>query len=177
MVSLSGTVATPTVTPTATATPATTPTATDDETDTATPTATPTATATSTSTATPTATATPTSTPTPKPHGGHLKITLSSENFGKVRTGKISGRHDPDEHSQERHCDYLWQSDGIGDTCEPPAVFLGIVHCGNRLMPRQKCQAVVQFAPLLAGEKFSSVTFYNDADNANQSVPLRGKGE
>ncbi|HLN50199.1 MAG TPA: choice-of-anchor D domain-containing protein, partial [Steroidobacteraceae bacterium] len=172
-VSLSGTGATPTVTPTATATPATTPTATDDGTDTATPTAT----ATSTSTATSTTTATPTATATPKPHGRHLKVTPSSANLGKVKVQSIKQATLTLTNTAKNGAAITFGSPMESVIPASTQEFSWVSStCGSRLMPRQQCKALVQFAPLSAGEKFSSVTIYSDADNANQSVPLRGKG-
>jgi hypothetical protein len=169
-VPLSGTGATPTVSPIATATP----TATDDGTDTPTPTAT----ATSTSTATPTATATPTSTATPKPHGGHLKVTPSSVSFGKVKVQSIKQATLILTNTARDGAAITFGSPMYSLTPAIPEEFTWVSStCGVRLMPRQRCKVVIQFAPLSVGKEASSLTLYDDADNANQSVPLRGRGE
>jgi len=169
-VPLSGTGATPTPTPKATPTP----TATDDGTDTPTPTAT----ATLTSTSTPTASATPTATATPKPHGGHLKVTPSSANFGKVKVQRIKQATLTLTNTARDGAAITFGNPMYSLTPGSPQEFAWVSStCGVSLSPHQKCKVVVKFVPLSVGEKSSSLTLYDDADNANQSVPLRGNGK
>jgi centrosomal CEP192-like protein len=49
--------------------------------------------------------------------------------------------------------------------------------CGAQLMPRKKCKVTLRFSPQSPGAKSSSLTIYDNASNANQLVPLSGKGE
>ena len=49
--------------------------------------------------------------------------------------------------------------------------------CGAQLFPKKKCKLTVQFEPDSAGAKSSSVTIFDNAGNANQVIPLSGKGE
>jgi hypothetical protein len=49
--------------------------------------------------------------------------------------------------------------------------------CGAQLLPRKKCKLTVQFGPDSVGPKSSTVTIFDNAGNANQVIPLNGKGE
>ena len=49
--------------------------------------------------------------------------------------------------------------------------------CGAQLLPRKKCKVTLRFSPQSRGAKSSNLTIYDDASNANQVVPLSGKGE
>jgi len=160
-----------------------TPTATATATRTATPTATatggtPTATATATRTATQTATPTPTSTPTGVP--GLLKIEPTSKNFGKVKVG-----------STKKQTFVLSNSakSGLPITFGNPEAFLvtnfpifsfpsNSNNCPPQLFPKKKCKLIVQFTPGSVGpQPSSSVTIFDNAGNANQTIQLNGEGK
>ena len=49
--------------------------------------------------------------------------------------------------------------------------------CGGQLLPRKKCKLTVQFRPQSAGPKSSTLTIFDNAGNANQVIPLSGKGK
>jgi hypothetical protein len=49
--------------------------------------------------------------------------------------------------------------------------------CGAQLLPRKKCKLTVRFAPASTGQKSAMVTIFDNAGNANQMVPLSGKGD
>ncbi|MGC2495487.1 hypothetical protein [Candidatus Binatus sp.] len=49
--------------------------------------------------------------------------------------------------------------------------------CGAQLMPRKKCKLTVQFGPDSVGPKSTTLTIFDNAANANQVIPLSGKGE
>ncbi len=49
--------------------------------------------------------------------------------------------------------------------------------CGAQLLPRKKCQLTVKFRPASTGQKSATLTIFDNAGNANQMVPLSGKGE
>ena len=49
--------------------------------------------------------------------------------------------------------------------------------CQAQLFPRKKCKLTLQFSPVSAGSKSSMVTIFDNAGNANQVIPLTGKGE
>ena len=49
--------------------------------------------------------------------------------------------------------------------------------CGTQLFPKKKCKLTLQFGPGSVGPKSSSVTILDNAGNANQVIPLSGKGE
>ena len=53
----------------------------------------------------------------------------------------------------------------VGTTCPP------------QLLPRKKCKLTVQFGPASTGAKSSTLTIFDNAGNANQMIPLSGKGE
>jgi hypothetical protein len=163
-------------TPTATATAAT-PTATATATPTgATPT--PTATATATATATPTATPTPTPTGVPEP----LNVKPSAENFGKVSVGKAKTKTITLSNPAKT---------GPPITFGNPVAFSvpvtnpqefgfpqsGATTCPAQLFPKKKCKLFVIFAPATPGQKFSAVTIFDNASNANQVIQLQGIGK
>jgi hypothetical protein len=49
--------------------------------------------------------------------------------------------------------------------------------CAAQLLPRKKCKLTVKFRPLSTGPKSTTLTILDNAANANQQVPLTGKGE
>jgi hypothetical protein len=49
--------------------------------------------------------------------------------------------------------------------------------CGAQLFPKKKCKLTLQFGPMSVGSKSSSVTIFDNAGNANQMIPLSGKGD
>jgi Abnormal spindle-like microcephaly-assoc'd, ASPM-SPD-2-Hydin len=49
--------------------------------------------------------------------------------------------------------------------------------CHAQLFPRKKCKLTLQFSPASTGAKSSTITIFDNAGNANQVVPLSGKGE
>jgi hypothetical protein len=49
--------------------------------------------------------------------------------------------------------------------------------CAAQLLPRKKCKLTVQFGPTSPGSKSATVTIFDNAGNANQVIPLSGKGE
>jgi hypothetical protein len=165
---------TPTPTATATGTVPPTPTATATG---ATSTATPTATATATNTPTPTIT--PTSTPTPVP--GHLKSKPTHENFGNVPVGKAKTFTFTLSNSAKKGPPITFASP-ISFTVTPtnPQEFgfpSGATTCPQNLFPRKKCKLKIVFAPQTAGAKTSTLTIFDNATGANQTVPLSGTGQ
>ncbi len=155
-----GTVATPT--PTATATGAT-----------PTPTATPTS---ASPTATPTSRPTPTSTPTSVPES--LTINPSSVDFGKVKVGKIGSMTvkitNPSKHGMPVT---FGNPLATVPQTEPQVFWSGASNCPAQLLPQEKCKLVVQFAPVVPGKVYSTLTIFDNAGNANQEIELVGKGK
>jgi len=49
--------------------------------------------------------------------------------------------------------------------------------CAAQLFPRKKCKLTLQFGPTSVGPRSSTVTIFDNAGNANQVIPLNGKGE
>lgn len=49
--------------------------------------------------------------------------------------------------------------------------------CSAQLSPRKKCKLIVQFGPLSIGPKSATLTILDNAANANQTIPLSGKGD
>jgi hypothetical protein len=182
--------ATPTKTATATAT-ATSTSGTPTASATATRTATPTATATSTgatSTATPTATATATATatstatptPTPTPSGPILMISPTTHDFGTVK-----------RHSKPRKQTFTLTNEDSSQTItfsNPLATVTNnfptfafpkkkATNCHQTLAPKGNCTLTVQFAPKSKGPLAGTVTIFDNAANANQTIPLTGTGK
>ena len=59
-----------------------------------------------------------------------------------------------------------------------PAEFKSIgTTCAAQLFPKKKCKLTLQFHPQSPGSKSSTVTVMDNAANANQVIPLSGKGE
>jgi hypothetical protein len=185
--------ATPTKTATATATASGTPTPTATATKTATPTptvtatgatstATPTATATATTTATATNTATPTITPTPTPTPvpGHLKSKPSHENFGNVPVGKAKTFTFILSNSAKKGPPITFQNPPATVPLTNPQEFgfplSGATNC-VQIAPKKKCKIKVIFAPQSPGAKSSTMTIFDNATGANQTIPLSGTGQ
>ena len=163
--------ATATATPTATATATTTSTST--QTATSTDTATPTATATATSTATQTATPTPTPTPVPV----RLKISPASLNFGTVRVGSHKGPKtvtvsNPKGSKNRPGFTVLMQ--GVSRAGD---LFSTMNGCNGPLPAGGTCKVAVMFAPTATGPFNATLTIIDNAQNAPQSVKLKGKGK
>jgi Abnormal spindle-like microcephaly-assoc'd, ASPM-SPD-2-Hydin len=149
-------------------------------TQTGTSTATATATATHTATATPTATAsetpTPTATPTQVPE--HLKVNPSPKSFGKVKVGssktatlKLVNPANKGSPITFGNPMTTFAPAGAGDFKSVATT------CGAQLLPRKNCKLTVQFGPASVGSKSSTMTIFDNAGNANQVIPLSGKGE
>jgi Abnormal spindle-like microcephaly-assoc'd, ASPM-SPD-2-Hydin len=49
--------------------------------------------------------------------------------------------------------------------------------CAAQLLPRMKCKLTVEFRPTSTGPISSTLTILDNASNANQVVPLSGKGK
>jgi hypothetical protein len=123
-------------------------------------------------------TQTPTATPTATPVASRLKIKPASKNFGKIKVG----------HPAIATLTLINTA-----TSGPPITFaspiamvsggdmrefkMGVTTCSAQLMPREKCKLTLQFIPAATGPRASSVTIFDNASNANQIVPLSGKGE
>jgi hypothetical protein len=173
--------ATPTksATPTPSATPTgATPTATRTATATATTTRTATATATPTHTATPTATSTPTPGPTPVP--GHLKTKPHQHSFGTVPVGGGKIFTFVLSNTARKGSPITFASPiAFSVTPTNPQEFgfpSGATTCQQNLFPRKKCKLKVAFAPQTPGAKTSTLTIFDNATGANQTIPLSGTG-
>ncbi len=147
-----------------------------------TPTATiaPTPTATATG-ATPTATATRTATPTATPTavGPLLQITPPSKDFGTVKV-----------HSTKKQTFVLTNEDSNSSiTFQNPLATVSnfpifafpkkkATTCHQTLPPKGSCTLKLQFKPTSRGVPvFGTVTIFDNAGNANQSIPLSGTGK
>jgi hypothetical protein len=49
--------------------------------------------------------------------------------------------------------------------------------CAGQLLPHKKCKLKLQFRPDSTGPKSATLTIFDNAGNANQVIPLTGKGE
>ena len=164
----------PTATPTATTTggtptPSPTPTG-------GTPTATPTLTP---PTPTPTPSSpTPTSTPTAVPET--LTVSPSSVNFGKVKIGHVASIELKISYPAKHGIPITFGSPLATVPQTNPLIFSfpqDPTNCQPQLMPKHKCKLVVQFTPVSPGEAFSTVTIFDNAANANQTIQVKGHGE
>jgi hypothetical protein len=172
--------ATPSVSATQTATLTATPTATSTSTSTATATSTATGTLTSTATATPTATATETATPTATPTQvpARLKVSPSRAKFGKVKVGTVKRATLTLTNQAKKGPPITFDNPMMVFPPSNPQEFKSIATtCGAQLFPKKKCKLTLQFGPMSVGSKSSSVTIFDNAGNADQVIPLSGKGE
>jgi Abnormal spindle-like microcephaly-assoc'd, ASPM-SPD-2-Hydin len=173
----------PTVSATATRTATPTPTVTaTGATSTATPTATATATTTATTTATATRTATPTITPTatPTPVPAKLKIKPAHGSFGKVKIGKSKTITFTLSNSAKKGAPITFGNPSFTVPATNPQEFgfpSGATTCPQNLFPKKKCKLKVIFAPQTPGGKTSTLTIFDNATGANQTVPLSGTGQ
>ncbi|MGC1400797.1 protease pro-enzyme activation domain-containing protein [Candidatus Binatus sp.] len=152
---------------------------------TSTPTPTPTATstgATPTPTATPTGgaptltpTATPTSTPTGVPES--LKVKPTSVNFGKVKVGHVASVTVKISNPAKHGSPITFGNPPAAVPSTSPQEFGFATNCPAQLLPKKKCKLTVLFAPSLPGPMFSTVTIYDNAANANQTIELQGTGK
>ena len=172
-----------TATPTATSTSGT-PTASATATRTATPTATgatstATATATRTATATATSTATATPTATPTPSGPILMITPTSKNFGTVKRHSKPKKQTFTLTNEDSSQTITFGSPLATVTDFPSFAFpkKKATTCHATLAPTAHCTLTLQFAPKSKGPLASTVTIFDNAANANQTIPLTGTGK
>jgi subtilase family serine protease len=162
----------PTPTPSATATGAT-----------PTPTASPTG-GTPTATPTPTRTLTPSPTPTSTPTGvpESLKVSPSSVNFGKVKVGHVASVTLDFKNTANHGLPITFGNPLATVPLTSPQIF-GFPQGGNastcpeQLMPKKKCKLVVLFAPTSTGPTSSTITIFDNAENANQTIELKGAGK
>jgi hypothetical protein len=149
-------------------------------TPTATPKPSPSPTATLTATATRTATATPTPASTPTGVPELLKVTPSAEKFGKVKVGKVK-RVTLTLSNPARHGSPIaFGNPMMTVPATSPQEFwfpAGATNCPAQLLPKKKCKLTVRFAPASQGAKFSAVTIFDNAGNANQVIQLHGTGK
>jgi Cep192 domain 4 len=142
-----------------------------------TPTATATATATRTATATPTITATATPTPVP----GHLKPKPTHKNFGKVTVGHGKVFTFTLSNSAKSGSPITFASPiSFSVTVTTPQEFgfpPGATNCPQNLFPKKACKLKVVFVPQSPGAKSSTLTIFDNATGANQTVPLSGTGQ
>jgi hypothetical protein len=166
--------ATRTATPTATATSTG---ATSTATPTATGTATATATATQTATATATSTATPTATPTPS--GPILTISPTSHDFGTRKRHSAPKKQTFTLTNEDTSQTITFGTPLATVTNFPSFAFpkKKATTCHQTLAPKGHCTLTLQFAPKSKGPLVSTVTIFDNAANANQTIPLSGTGK
>jgi subtilase family serine protease len=154
------------------------------------PTATPTATATG-ATPTPSATptgGTPTITPTPTPSATptrvpqSLKVSPSSINFGKVKVGEGVSVEVKISYPAKHGVPITFGSPMATVSQTGSTAFVippggSASNCPAQLLPRHKCKLIVLFSPASSAETSSTVTIFDNAANANQTIHLKGRGK
>jgi len=50
-------------------------------------------------------------------------------------------------------------------------------NCPPQLLPQKKCTLTVQFIPASAGQVSATVTIFDNASNANQTISVTGTGK
>jgi hypothetical protein len=139
---------------------------------------TPTATATPTATVTPT----PTATPTPTPVAAVLKVTPKNLNFKRVKVGSSKTLKLTLQNGAKNGPSITFGNPNIATVPPPnPQEFgfpqSGVTNCPAQLSPKQKCNLFLILVPQSPGNKSSSVTIFDNASNAPQTIPLSGTGK
>ena len=146
-------------------------------------TATPTATATGgtpTATATATRSVTPTPTATATPSGPLLKITPPTENFGNVKVGGKPKKQTFTLSNEATSGASITFGNPLATVSNFPTFGFpkkGTTTCHQKLPPKGHCTLKVQFAPTSQGPATGDVTIFDNAGNANQTIPLSGTGQ
>ena len=137
-------------------------------------------TATTSSSATPTATATATGTPTPAatptPVTAQLKIKPSPEKFGKVKVGKVKTATLTLMNQAKKGAPITFGVPMAMIPASSPDFSSSATTCGAQLMPKKKCKLKLRFRPDAVGSKSATLTIFDNAGNANQTISLSGKG-
>ena len=114
-------------------------------------------------------------TPTPVPV--RLKVNPSPKNFGKVKVGTVK-RATLTLINPARKGPPITFANPMAKVPANNLEFSSIsTTCTTQLMPRKKCKLTLQFKPTSSGSKSSTVTIFDNAGNADQVIPLSGKGE
>ena len=106
-----------------------------------------------------------------------LKVKPSPEAFGKVKVGSAKPASLTLINTAKSGPPITFGSPMATIPASNPQEFKMLsTNCPAQLSPLKKCKLTLQFHPLSKGAKNSSVTIFDNASNANQTVPLHGKG-
>jgi hypothetical protein len=110
-----------------------------------------------------------------------LVINPPSGNFGSVKVGQKKSVTFTLSNSAQEGPPITFQSPvGFRVPVSTPQVFgfAGVAtNCRLQLGPNKQCELTVEFIPAKRVLRSSLVTIYDNAANANQTIPLSGSGE
>jgi subtilase family serine protease len=121
---------------------------------------------------------TPTATPTGVPEA--LTVSPSSVNFGKVKIGHVASVELKIINRAKHGIPVTFGSPLATVPQTDPLIFgfpQGATNCPAELLPQHKCKLTVLFGPAAPGETYSTLTIFDNAANANQTIQLKGRGK
>jgi hypothetical protein len=107
-----------------------------------------------------------------------LKVKPSPKNFGKVKVGTVKRATLTLINPARKGPPITFANPMAVFPPANPEEFKSVgTTCPSQLQPNKKCKLTLQFAPTSKGPRSSMVTIFDNAGNANQVIPLSGKGE
>ena len=105
-----------------------------------------------------------------------LDVKPLTENFGKVKVGKVKSVTLTLSNPAKKGPAITFGSP-LATVSPTSPEFEVTWTCSAQLLPKKKCKVKVKFAPASQGAVSSSLTISDNAENANQVVQLQGTGE
>ncbi|WP_414643487.1 hypothetical protein [Candidatus Binatus sp.] len=101
------------------------------------------------------------------------------KNFGNVKVGKVKKQTFTLSNPAKSGPPIVFGNPPATVTNSPIFAFpAGGTTCGAQLLPKKKCKLRVVFTPAGTGpQPASAVTVFDNASNANQTIPLSGSGK
>jgi hypothetical protein len=103
-----------------------------------------------------------------------------AEKFGKVKVGKVKSVTLTLSNPAKNGSPIAFGNPMMTVSATSPQVFgfpRSVTNCPAQLLPKEKCELNVQFAPASQGAVSSAVTIFDNAENAPQVIPLQGTGK
>jgi hypothetical protein len=106
-----------------------------------------------------------------------LKIKPASKNFGKVTVGQTKRQTFKLTNSAKSGPPITFATPITFSVTNFPIFGLVSNNCPLQLFPKKSCKLIVAFTPPTPGpQPASAVTVFDNAANANQTIPLSGAG-
>jgi hypothetical protein len=107
-----------------------------------------------------------------------LKVKPSPKNFGKVKVGAVKFATLTLINPAKKGPPITFANPMAVFPPANPQEFKSVgTTCPAQLRANKKCKLTLQFGPTSTGLRSSTVTIFDNAGNANQVIPLSGKGE